>query len=186
VAVTTLLTLIAVVKPIVLSQQPLTGAISGTVRDQAGASIAGAHVAILHSQQAVLRNTTSDTNGHFKFEEMPPGAYEIRITQFGFGTHRLSAKVGSGRTDVDIILELAPVSSQVTVTAETGMAQDKDRIPQAVNVISDGALQQRATAVLAQVADFRFVVDAHAGSTPLTGTTRHHQSYENNESEGAI
>jgi uncharacterized protein YbjQ (UPF0145 family) len=33
---------------------------------------------------------------------------------------------------------------------------------------------------------FRFVVDAHAGATPLTGTTRHHQSYENNESEGAI
>ena len=34
--------------------------------------------------------------------------------------------------------------------------------------------------------DFQFVVDAHAGGTPLTGTTRHHQSYENNESEGAI
>jgi uncharacterized protein YbjQ (UPF0145 family) len=34
--------------------------------------------------------------------------------------------------------------------------------------------------------DFRFVVDAHAGGTPLTGSTRHHQSYENNESEGAI
>jgi hypothetical protein len=34
--------------------------------------------------------------------------------------------------------------------------------------------------------DFRFVVDAHAGGTPLTGTKQHHQSYENNESEGAI
>jgi uncharacterized protein YbjQ (UPF0145 family) len=34
--------------------------------------------------------------------------------------------------------------------------------------------------------EFRFVVDAHAGGTPLTGTTRHHQSYASNESEGAI
>jgi Putative heavy-metal-binding len=34
--------------------------------------------------------------------------------------------------------------------------------------------------------DVRFVVDAHAGGTPLTGTKQHHQSYENNESEGAI
>ena len=30
------------------------------------------------------------------------------------------------------------------------------------------------------------VVDMHAGGTPLTGTTAHHQSYDSNESEGAI
>jgi uncharacterized protein YbjQ (UPF0145 family) len=30
------------------------------------------------------------------------------------------------------------------------------------------------------------VVDMHANGTPLTGTTRHHQSYDSNESEGAI
>jgi hypothetical protein len=34
--------------------------------------------------------------------------------------------------------------------------------------------------------DFKMVVDLHAGRTPLTGTTRHHQSYQSNESEGAI
>jgi Putative heavy-metal-binding len=30
------------------------------------------------------------------------------------------------------------------------------------------------------------VVDMHANGTPLTGTTAHHQSYDSNESEGAI
>jgi hypothetical protein len=30
------------------------------------------------------------------------------------------------------------------------------------------------------------VVDMHAGQTPLTGTSRHHQSYEMNEEEGGI
>jgi hypothetical protein len=30
------------------------------------------------------------------------------------------------------------------------------------------------------------VVDMHAGATPLTGTTRHHQSYASNDEEGAI
>jgi hypothetical protein len=30
------------------------------------------------------------------------------------------------------------------------------------------------------------VVDMHAGSTPLTGTTRHHQSYASNDSDEAI
>jgi hypothetical protein len=34
--------------------------------------------------------------------------------------------------------------------------------------------------------EFKMVVDLHAGGTPLTGTTAHHQSYQSNESEGAI
>jgi hypothetical protein len=34
--------------------------------------------------------------------------------------------------------------------------------------------------------DIKMVVDTHAGGTPLTGTTPHHQSYATNEVEGAI
>jgi len=34
--------------------------------------------------------------------------------------------------------------------------------------------------------EFKMVVDMHAGKTPLTGTTRHHQSYATNEQEGGI
>jgi hypothetical protein len=32
----------------------------------------------------------------------------------------------------------------------------------------------------------KMVVDMRTGGTPLTGTARHHQSYESNEAEGAI
>jgi hypothetical protein len=34
--------------------------------------------------------------------------------------------------------------------------------------------------------EIKMVVDMHAGSTPLTGTHRHHQSYASNDREGAI
>jgi hypothetical protein len=34
--------------------------------------------------------------------------------------------------------------------------------------------------------EIRMVVDMHAGATPLVGTAPHHQSYQSNESEGAI
>jgi hypothetical protein len=34
--------------------------------------------------------------------------------------------------------------------------------------------------------DIKMVVDMHAGSTPLTGTKQHHQSYASNEKEGGI
>lgn len=42
---------------------------------------------------------------------------------------------------------------------------------------------KRGTTIPHQV---RMVVDMHAGRTPLVGTARHHQSYNSNESEGAI
>ena len=35
-------------------------------------------------------------------------------------------------------------------------------------------------------ADFQMVVDMHAGKTPLTGRSNHHQSYASNDEEGAI
>jgi uncharacterized protein YbjQ (UPF0145 family) len=34
--------------------------------------------------------------------------------------------------------------------------------------------------------DFRMCIDMRSGKTPLTGTSRHHQSYSSNEREGAI
>jgi uncharacterized protein YbjQ (UPF0145 family) len=34
--------------------------------------------------------------------------------------------------------------------------------------------------------EIKMVVDVRSGGTPLTGTTRHHQSYASNEAEGAI
>jgi hemoglobin/transferrin/lactoferrin receptor protein len=138
----------------VVAQQTSQGSIAGTVKDQEGANVSGAEVALVHPQQAVLRTTVTDASGHFSFDNVAVGAYEIRITQAGFDAHRVSAHVSNGSVaQLDIILDLASISSQVTVTAETGQAQDKDRVPQAVNVISESAIQQRTTAVLAQAAD---------------------------------
>ena len=128
----------------ILAHQASTGSIVGTVRDQAGGNVTAAQVALVYPQQAILRTTVTDARGHFNFDSIPVGAYEIRITQAGFGAQRVAVQVSSGKTvDLEIILEVAPLSSQVTVTAETGQAQDKDRVPQAVNIISEIAIQQR-------------------------------------------
>jgi hemoglobin/transferrin/lactoferrin receptor protein len=152
------------------AQQSSQGRIEGTVKDPQGANISGAGVALIHSQQAVLRTTVTDASGRFNFDNVAVGSYEIRITQAGFGTHRVSAQVGAGLSaNLDIVLDVTPLSSQVTVTAETGQAQDKERVPQAVNIISEKAIEQRTTAVLAQVADEEVGLSLQRTSPTIAG-----------------
>ncbi len=151
-----LATLLSIFLPVppVPGQQASRGGVSGVVRDEAGAFISGAKVLLIHTQQAVIRATTSDASGRYGFDDVLPGAYEVRFSKSGFGNRRLPAPVTTGNvTEVDVLLEVASFNDEVTVTAETGQAQDKKRIAQAVNVIPETDILMRSTAVLAQVAD---------------------------------
>src|SRR5258708_1925711 len=85
--------LLALATALALPQQGSQGTIAGTVKDPNGAAVSGATVSLLHAQQALLRTTATDTSGNFSFDNVPAGSYEIRITQGGFGTRRVSARV---------------------------------------------------------------------------------------------
>ncbi len=130
------------------------GRITGSIKDQQGANISGAEVSLAPAHQPALKTTTSNVDGQFTFEAIAPGTYEIRIAHSGFGLHRAATRVSPGATtELIVVLEVAQLKDQVTITAETGHAQDKDRVPQQINVVNETALVQRTTAVLAQVAE---------------------------------
>lgn len=130
------------------------GEISGVVQDKSGAVISNAGVTLLSSQQALLGVIKTDSEGRFRFGSVLPGNYELLITRSDFGRKRVVSTVTGGTTtEVLVTLELNSVSEVVTITADTGMTEDKDRVVQQVNVIADSAIRLRSTAVLAQVAD---------------------------------
>src|SRR5688500_14567025 len=130
------------------------GRVSGVIKDQQGASVSGAKVSLIPSQQPAVQTTETDISGLFSFQHVAAGSYEIRIEHSGFTSHSLPVNVSSGQlAELSAVLEVAGIRDVVTVTAETGQAQDKHLVAQQVNVVNEQAIIQRTTGVLAQVAD---------------------------------
>ena len=60
-----------------------TGAISGTVQDQSGAVVAGANVKAQNPATNFSRETTSATNGFYRFDQLPVGTYTVSVEASG-------------------------------------------------------------------------------------------------------
>ncbi|HEX8143682.1 MAG TPA: TonB-dependent receptor [Pyrinomonadaceae bacterium] len=154
----------------VQAQQGSGGSVSGVVTDTNGAVVSKAKVALITSQQALLGMAETDTSGRFQFGDVPAGDYVLLVSRPDFSRRRMAVEVASGEAaNVQLTLEINQVAEHVTVTAETGKVEDKDRVIQAVNVISEDAIRQRATAVLAQVADEEVGVSLQRTSPTIGG-----------------
>jgi hemoglobin/transferrin/lactoferrin receptor protein len=125
--------------------------ISGTVKDSAGAAIDGAEVTLVR-MQSVLRTTVTGSNGKFTMDNVAPGSYAVIVRRADFGRFSVAVQVTAGeRKDLDVMLEVNPLSEQVTVTAEAGSVSDAKTLAQPVNVINEQEILDRATEVVAQV-----------------------------------
>jgi hypothetical protein len=91
--------------------------VAGTVRDQLGAPIAGADVALLRDGQRV-GDTTSDAHGEFSFASLPDGRYQVEAVAAGFELSTSDALFVAGRrATLDVSLQIGAVAQHVVVTA---------------------------------------------------------------------
>lgn len=122
--------------------------LEGSVRDQNGAAIAGAAVA-LDCPNNPAQTTTTDQAGAFIFNSATGGCV-VRISQKGFAVYE-RALASNNLRQMEIILQVD--SPRVTVTAETGRVENLENVPQAVTVIGAEDIAEKQPNVLAQVAD---------------------------------
>lgn len=109
------------------AQEP-RGAISGQVSDPNGAVIAGAIVSVTNLDTGQkLRIVTNDT-GNYTASLLPIGSYRLEVEQAGFKRwlqDNVQVRV-SDRLQIDVKLELGPVSESVTVTEGAPQLQAAD------------------------------------------------------------
>ena len=111
-----------IVLPAVGLAQTHLRSIHGTVHDSAGAVVVGARVTVA----GVNYKDSTETNrvGEFSFDGVPEGRIVLAIESAGFG--RFERTLSDGETEVDIILNAAPVSEEINVTANRYKTELRD------------------------------------------------------------
>lgn len=106
-----------VLAPIAFAQT--TGELTGSVTDPSGAGIVGAKISLIREETGVALATTSLDIGVYRFTNLQPGAYTLRVTAPGFAETRVSGiAIEVNRiTRVNVTLRVGGVQQEVTVSA---------------------------------------------------------------------
>ncbi len=101
------------------SQQLGTGVLNGEVTDPQGAVVKQAHVTARQNATGIERATDSSNDGVFVFNNLAPGAYEVRVEAAGFSSFVASVSVEVGQQPkLKAMLGLESAKSTVDVQAE--------------------------------------------------------------------
>jgi hypothetical protein len=103
----------------VSAAQVVNGTLVGNIEDSSKARVAGAEIKLVRADIKFERTTKSDSQGEFRFEDVPPGDYQVTVSQGNFkpATVPVTVTVSSTPT-LSIRLEVASVTQSTQVTAQ--------------------------------------------------------------------
>jgi len=112
------------------------GSISGVVKDRGSAAIPGAKVTLQETKSTKAVETVTDTEGRYKFTELPAGSYQLRVehSEFNSATKESIAVVESRNTEIDFRLETRQACDDASPGSSDLTDSDKEEIVRLVLV----------------------------------------------------
>ena len=112
--------LVILLSPARLPGQQATTSLSGTISDASGALVPSATVTITRGSTGETQKTTASARGLYRFEQLTPGTWTIKVNATGFGDQtKVAELLVSNPATVDFRMTLETVSQTVDVTAQT-------------------------------------------------------------------
>lgn len=101
-----------------LFAQGTTGQISGTITDQNGSVVSGATVKVTNLETNLSRSTSTNSDGVYSFQILPPARYSVEVSASGFKTYKAEVSVNITQTTTfDAQVAVGDVGDVVTVEA---------------------------------------------------------------------
>jgi hypothetical protein len=103
--------------------QTFSGAVVGRIIDAQHAVMGGAHVTLHSLDRGFERQTTTNREGEYVFELVPPGNFTLRAEASGFAATSIRVEVVVATpVRADLELQVQPVRQSVEVVGESGVA----------------------------------------------------------------
>jgi Carboxypeptidase regulatory-like domain/TonB dependent receptor len=118
------------------AQDAATGAIHGAIVDLHDLRIPGATIAVVNAASGARYSTTSDAEGRFSIDLLPPGDYSARAAAWGMSpqiTPQLHVDVGAA-AELEFRLTVAGTTERVTVSGAPALVETQ---PAAVSTLLD-------------------------------------------------
>ena len=132
----TILLLVLTASAVVFAQVQ-TGSVSGTVKDKAGAVVAGATVTARNVDTGAERTVQAASDGVYTIPGLAPGTYELTITSGSFAAHKEKVQVTvGGKSTLDATLGVEAQSTTVEVSAEAAGVEVNTQTQEQSQVIS--------------------------------------------------
>jgi hypothetical protein len=144
--------------------QVLYGSIVGVVKDPQGGTVPGATITIVNKDTNLTRETTTDAEGAYTFNNVQAGRYDVKVTLQGFRENvRAGVPVSIGEISrVDVALEVGTVSETVTVASEAQLLQtDK------ADVSTELKSQELTSMPLNRFRNYQALMNLVPGTTPM-------------------
>ena len=124
--------------------------VQGTVQDRSGAAIPNANIVLTNADTQVTEKTNSDNAGAYRIISLAPGNYIVEGTAHGFDTVKTPFILQANENrNVDLVLQVSTVQSNVVVTAEAPLLDTSDsREQETIDTHEIGALPLTANNAL--------------------------------------
>jgi iron complex outermembrane recepter protein len=107
------------------AQEAASAELGGSAVDTAGGAIRGASVSVTNDTTHQVTTTTTDSQGRFSLNGLPPGSYTVNVTAPSFaGGTRAGLQVSPAHPqDISVTLELASVSQMIVVQSDDSSSE---------------------------------------------------------------
>jgi hypothetical protein len=144
--------------------QILYGSIVGVVKDPQGGTVPGATVTIVNKDTNLTRETVTDAQGAYTFNNVLAGSYDVKVALQGFRENvRSGVPVTIGEISrVEVTLEVGTVTETVTVASEAQLLQtDK------ADVSTELKSQELSSMPLNRFRNYQALINLVPGTTPM-------------------
>src|SRR2546426_623577 len=143
--------------------QVLYGSIVGNVTDNTKAAVPGAAVTIIHKETNLAREGTTTSDGTYRFVNVQPGTYTVRVTLTGFKESvKENVPVSANAVSrVDVGLEVGQLTEAITVQSEQKLLQTDSG-----SVTAELKSKEIASLPLGNYRNYQTLLNLVPGTTP--------------------